>query len=290
MEQNILSPDFWLKRFTGLFGYNPSEFAYVSGKTFLSTNREVFAGCVLYLSIIFGGKYVMRNQKAFELKAFSQLHNIFLSIISGLLLILFAEQLVPMLYTNGLFYAICDENAWNKPLEFLYYVNYLIKWFEFVDTFLLVLKKKKTPFLHVYHHSATMFLCYTQLEGTPSVSWLPITINLFVHVIMYYYYYLTGKGIKVWWKKMVTVIQIAQFVIDLTFVYFCSSILLFSYLGYENRPYKYCRGSKDAAIAGCLILSSYLLLFVKFFFDTYKKIKSPDASTKKKASPQSQKQ
>ena len=38
------------------------------------------------------------------------------------------------------------------------------------------------------------------------------------------------------------------------------------------------------ALFGCVVISSYLLLFVKFFFDTYnKKTKKPAASSKKPA-------
>jgi len=44
--------------------------------------------------------------------------------------------------------------------------------------------------------------------------WVPIGLNLMVHVFMYYYYAVATLGYKVWWKRHLTTLQIAQFIID----------------------------------------------------------------------------
>lgn len=67
-----------------------------------------------------------------------------------------------------------------------------------------------------------MTLCYTQLDGRTTVSWVPIALDLTVHALMYYYYFRTTAGVKIWWKKYLTTLQIIQFITDLGVVYCCT--------------------------------------------------------------------
>lgn len=60
------------------------------------------------------------------------------------------EQLVPILARHGLFYAICNIGAWTQPMVTLYYMNYIVKYIEFIDTVFLVLKHKKLAYFLAY--------------------------------------------------------------------------------------------------------------------------------------------
>lgn len=268
------------KAFTAIVGYPTEKFDFIPGTTRMSTFTEAAACCVAYLVIILGGREIMRNQSPFQLNALFKLHNLFLTIISAGLLVLFLEQMIPSLWKYGIYKNICDAPGWTQPLVTLYYVNYLVKYYELIDTVFLVVKKKPLTFLHCYHHPATALLCFTQLVGHTSVSWLPIILNLTVHVVMYWYYFQSARGIKVTWKEWITRMQIAQFIIDLAFVYFAT----YDYVVHRNWPWLphigECAGEPWAAAAGDLILLSYLVLFISFYISTYRKQSSRRAAAK----------
>ncbi|KAF8973923.1 elongase [Flammula alnicola] len=246
-------------------------YTYVEGVTPLSTDKAVITALISYLVTIFSIQAFMTNRQPLKLTTLFQIHNVILSSGSALLLALMLEEILPMWWNRGIHSALCAAESWTPRMEFYYIVNYYFKYLELLDTVFLALKKKPLQFLHVFHHSATALLCYTQLNGKTSISWAVITLNLTVHVIMYYYYYATAGGAKFWWKKYLTSLQIIQFVIDLGIVYFGTyERVAFTY--FPSLPYiGNCAGSEKAAAFGCALLTSYLFLFINFYFQTYKK-------------------
>ncbi|KAF8898741.1 ELO family [Infundibulicybe gibba] len=250
----------------------PHLTSYVKGQTPLSTTPAVLSTLTAYLAIIFGTQALMKNQQPHKLNTLFRAHNVFLSAGSLLLLVLMLEEIVPVAWNRGLFHAMCSSEAWSPRMEFYYMINYYFKYLELLDTVFLAFKKKPLAFLHVFHHSATALLCYSQLNGKTSISWAVITLNLAVHVVMYYYYYATAGGARIWWKKYLTTMQIVQFVIDLVVVYF-GTYGHFAATYYDGvLPHiGNCAGSEPAALFGCGLLTSYLGLFINFYFQTYKK-------------------
>jgi fatty acid elongase 3 len=113
------------KAFELAIGYPADDFRFVSGETPMSTLQETAAALVTYYVVIFGGREVMKNFSALKLNTLFMLHNFVLTSVSGILLVLFLEQLIPTLYHHGVFYAICShEGGWTQPLVVLYYVSF----------------------------------------------------------------------------------------------------------------------------------------------------------------------
>ena len=168
MRSSDLSPWTVFDRvWTAAKGYPADSLDITPGVIPLLTLRPVLAVLLTYYIIIFTGRELMRNRPAFKLYDSFLVHNFYLTAISGGLLVLFIEQLVPYLWKDGLFDTICGGGGWTGPLVTLYYVssqcrlerhaksandfqlNYLTKYLELLDTVFLVLKKKPLSTLEI---------------------------------------------------------------------------------------------------------------------------------------------
>lgn len=73
-------------------------------------------------------------------------------------------------------------------LAFYTSIFYLSKYYEFIDTFILIVKRKHVMLLQTYHHSGAVYAMYL-LSATqaPSALWF-VCMNSFIHTLMYSYY------------------------------------------------------------------------------------------------------
>jgi GNS1/SUR4 family len=97
------------------------------------------------------------------------------------------------------------------------YFYFLIKVIDLLDTVFFVLRKKQNQvtFLHVYHHAGMVALSWSGTKYFPGGhSVFMGMLNSFVHVVMYFYYFLTSLSPKykqnLWWKKHITQLQIVS--------------------------------------------------------------------------------
>lgn len=232
---------------------------------------------ILYFVIVYSIQFMMTTRKPLDIPYFLFCHNMTLCVASLALAIWLTYTLASFLYGGMSPYAVlCSVQSYDDGhIQLIYYVNSLFKVWEFMDTFLLALRKKPIAFLHAYHHAATLILTWNQLVEHSAPQWVPIIINLWVHVIMYYYYAMSALKIRIWWKKYLTSFQICQFVLDVAIIGYAYFVFIQS--GYDMNV---CYGTSRGAIVGLTILFSYLLLFVRFYFETYSS--KPSSSSSKK--------
>jgi len=100
------------------------------------------------------------------------------------------------------------------PLHYWCYLYYASKYYELVDTLLLVLRRKRVILLHALHHGFMPLVMCLLFDGGVSVSLVALSVvNSFVHIVMYAYFLASSLGHKLpnAMRKQITLLQIFQF-------------------------------------------------------------------------------
>lgn len=187
---------------------------------YLSDVKWPILASICYLgTVVFLRANIRDNRFAKIIQPIQIGHNFILSIGSAVLAVYTAILVVKRWSQDGSTFLLC-ENTENITHE-LYlasYIYYLSKYYELLDTVLQLLKGRDPPnlFFGVYHHTLVLFMSWLWLEYVQSTQFIGLIWNCFVHTIMYYYYFLLGfTGSPPVWKRMVTTVQIVQFVFSL---------------------------------------------------------------------------
>jgi len=223
----------------------------------------------LYLLFVFVGPIVMKNREPIRLDFIFKIWNLFLTILSLFMLISMGYPTLYHIFQGKFFLFMC------LPVELKYYpwhgIHVLGIWLfglskviEFGDTVFLVLRKKPVSLLHWYHHTSVLaFTSFSIVVRSPQ-GWVFAIVNSFVHSIMYFYYFLTGIGIRPWWAIYITQLQILQMIIGV-----CVAIV-WCYLCSTSFHCNITEGSNtQILIAGVLIYGSYLALFAQYYFSRW---------------------
>ncbi|OQR68360.1 elongation of very long chain fatty acids protein 4-like [Tropilaelaps mercedesae] len=106
-----------------------------------------------------------------------------------------------------------------EHLIFFSVAYFYVRVLDLLDTVFFVLAKKfsHVSFLHVYHHVVVVTTAYVYLRsGWGNVLYYVSILNSMVHIVMYFYYFLsTFPSMKpyLFWKRYLTALQIVQFLI-----------------------------------------------------------------------------
>ncbi|KAG5929947.1 hypothetical protein E4U53_002332 [Claviceps sorghi] len=103
---------------------------------------------------------------------------------------------------------------WNEGLGYYGWIFYLSKFYEVLDTFIILAKGKFGSTLQTYHHAGAMLCMWAGIRYMAVPIWVFTLVNSFIHALMYTYYTVTAFSIKVPLvvKRTLTTMQIAQFI------------------------------------------------------------------------------
>ncbi|XP_076893484.1 fatty acid elongase 3-like [Bidens hawaiensis] len=217
-----------------------------------------------YLSLTFTLRHVtIPTITPIILRLISALHNLILLTLSLTMAVGCSLATISQMPTHRWIFCFPNPTPPRGPVFFWAHVFYFSKLIEFIDTLLIILSgsSRRLSFLHVYHHSVVVVMCYFWLSTSQSLLPVALVTNASIHVLMYAYYLLCALGWRPWWKVLVTNCQIVQFV----FSFLVSGLML----------YYHFTGSGCSGFGGwcfnAVFNASLLALFVNFHFKNYAK-------------------
>ncbi|KAJ2785542.1 hypothetical protein H4R18_000487 [Coemansia javaensis] len=187
-------------------------------------------------------------------------HNVVLAAFSAWMHVAMVGGLVANLRAHGWYSGICDLKLtmWNDTLFRVSFYFYLSKYYEFVDTLIILYKGRRVSVLQAYHHAGAVLTMWAGCYYMAVPIAFFVIANSAIHAWMYVFYALTTCGIRPPGKRLLTSSQIFQFLFGI-------SCCLF---------YTFCPGcqtdhQKIAIYINLAYLFPLLGLFVSFFAKTY---------------------
>jgi len=224
-----------------------------------------FASVFLYLffsKVVFTGiKNAFKlESKGFVVQTITIFHSSALAIYSAWSCWYGWKIFGPYLMEHGLVSTLCDVRGdlW-KDLGWWVTHFYISKFYEFIDTWIVLLKGKDPIFLQVYHHAGIVLIMWgfvvTKCTAGGSVI---LILNSFIHTIMYTYYTFAALGYSSPLKHYLTQAQLTQFFLGVG----VTAILYWE---------KDCLNpAQTAALVAIHVYTVFLIyLFGKFYYDSY---------------------
>ncbi|KAF3769945.1 hypothetical protein M406DRAFT_343931 [Cryphonectria parasitica EP155] len=108
---------------------------------------------------------------------------------------------------------------WNEGLAFYGWIFYLSKFYEVLDTFIILAKGKLSSTLQTYHHAGAMMCMWAGMRYMSPPIWMFVFVNSGIHAMMYTYYTLSAFSIRVpvVIKRTLTTLQITQFLVGASY-------------------------------------------------------------------------
>ncbi|KAH8738711.1 7 pass integral membrane proteinwith FLHWFHH motif shared with fatty-acyl elongase [Cryptosporidium ryanae] len=249
---------------------------------FIWTNDNYYLAhviCILYALFVYFGPKIMEKRKPMKLDKTLRYWNLFLAIFS----LIGTSRLFPYVITNvvryGFVSSICSPPIvplTKGPASLWLSLFIYSKYFELIDTFFIVARKRPLSFLHWFHHLTVLLYTWDAYVSCQTIGTYFCAINYFVHSIMYFYYYLSCCGVKPKWGITITILQIIQMIIGTLLTAFG---MYYSFkhpfsnvfpVEYVQQPLRIgCHFIRTNGVFACLMYISYFALFFDFFIKRY---------------------
>jgi hypothetical protein len=132
---------------------------------------------------------------------------------------------------------------------------------ELIDTVILVMRKTPVIFLHWFHHATVLLFCWHSYATRSSAGLYFASMNYGVHALMYFYFFLTARGIKPGWNQIVTTLQISQMFVGM---FICGAVAYFQFVAEKT-----CDTRLENLASGSAMYAAYAVLFIFFALEKY---------------------
>mmetsp|Transcript_19721 Transcript_19721/g.57267 ORF Transcript_19721/g.57267 Transcript_19721/m.57267 type:complete len:278 (-) Transcript_19721:65-898(-) len=178
-----------------------------------------FALCALYLAskpiLTSATKAMKLNPKSLAFVKMVALHNLGLAIFSAIVFVNAWPIVLGHFFQRGWEATYCDQDGslWDSGLGGWTVIFYVSKYYEFADTWVLILKGKKPSFLQTYHHIGIVLTMWAGVASKSAWLLIVVLLNSGIHTLMYTYFFVKTldpqRQIK--GARYLTTAQIAQF-------------------------------------------------------------------------------
>jgi len=143
------------------------------------------------------------------------LHNLALAIFSGVCAWNSWRVVLQHGFDRGFMAVYCDTDGslWHNGLGAWSFIFYISKYYEFMDTWVLVLKGKPASFLQVYHHTGIALIMWCAVASQSAWLLFVVLLNSVIHTLMYTYFLIKTISPKTEIRaaRYLTMAQITQF-------------------------------------------------------------------------------
>jgi len=227
--------------------------------------------CLLYL----GSKPILKglmsagirvNPKSVVFLSCVAFHNFVLAVFSAVVFVNGWPIVLSHLHERGMEAVYCDQDGtlWGSSgFGGWATIFYISKYYEFVDTWVLILKGKKPSFLQVYHHVGITIFMWGGVASQSAWLLIVVLLNSGIHTLMYTYFF-----IKTLYPEME--IPAARYLTKAQIIQFLTGILYTTGLHFLGNK---CDSAASRFSVACIQLYAVGLtfLFIAFSAGKYKK-------------------